>query len=187
MSIKKKSEESAIVTKSVKVRQSSNKQKGIVTFRIDDESTREVSKLKYEALTGQEVMVSGSGYHFLPVLQKGRVSYMFREVNPLLTYLGYTQGDSSELLEIDPSTISRWKNSKKSVDIGKLRSKLLLNLDEIIAKGIRIFGNEELFSEWLNSTNYALGDVKPVDLLKDVYSMELVEEALDAMSWGDYL
>lgn len=187
MSVKKKSIESHRATKSIKVRESSNKKKGTVTCRIDSESVAKVNKLKYAAITGREITVSAPEYHFLPILKKGRVSYAFREVNPLLSYLGYTQGDSSELLETDPSTISRWKNSKKSVDIGKLRSKVLLNLDEIMAKGIRIFGNEELFREWLNTTNYALGDIKPVDLLKDVYSMELVEGALDAMSWGDYL
>ena len=126
--------------------------------------------------------------YFLVMLEgSNKVSFVYKEVNPILEFLGYNQAESSELLETNPSTISRWKNAKKQVDIGKLRSKVFLELDEIIAKGIQIFGSEELFQEWLNTTNYALGDVKPVDMLKDVYSMELVEEALDALTWGDYL
>lgn len=126
-------------------------------------------------------------FYFLHNLDDNKDTFLYKEVNPVLAFLGYNQGESSELLETNPSTLSRWKNSKKEVDIGKLRTKVFLELDEIIAKGIRIFGSEELFQEWLNTTNYSLGDVKPVNLLKDVYSISLVEEVLDALSWGDYL
>lgn len=60
-------------------------------------------------------------------------------------------------------------------------------VDEIIAKGVRIFGNEVLLKEWLDSTNDALGGSKPVDLLMDPYGVIQVEEAIDALSWGNYL
>lgn len=126
-------------------------------------------------------------FHFLPILKKERPTYKYNRIKPLLNFLGYNQGDSSELLETNVSTLSRWKNSDKPVDIGKLRSKIVLDIDEIISKGVRIFGDEQLFQEWLNTSNYSLGDVKPVDLLKDVYSIELVEEAIDALSWGSYV
>jgi len=126
-------------------------------------------------------------FHFLPVLEEERNTYQYNQISPLLNFLGYSQGDSSELLETNASTLSRWKNSDKPVDIGKLRSKIILDIDEIISKGVRVFGSELLFQEWLNTSNHSLGDVKPVDLLKDVYSIELVEDAIDALSWGSYI
>ncbi len=126
-------------------------------------------------------------FHFLPELEKESPTYKYDQIKPLLDFLGYNQGDSSELLETNASTLSRWKNSDKPVDIGKLRSKIVLDIDEIISKGVRIFGDERLFQDWLNTSNYSLGDVKPVDLLKDVYSIELVEDAIDALSWGSYV
>ncbi|MBW8244225.1 MbcA/ParS/Xre antitoxin family protein [Muricauda oceani] len=125
--------------------------------------------------------------HFLPRTSVKSPTYNYSDIKPLLSFLGYNQEDSSKLLEANPSTLSRWKNSDKPVDIGKIRSKVILDIDEVIAKGVRLFGGEESFQDWLNTNNYALGDVKPVDLLKDVYSIELVEEAIDAMSWGSYL
>lgn len=127
-----------------------------------------------------------ASFHFLPELKEESPTYKYNQIKPLLNFLGYNQGDSSELLETNASTLSRWKNSEKPVDIGKLRSKVVLDIDEIIAKGVRIFGNEQLFQDWLNTTNYSLGDAKPVDLLKDIYSIELVEDAIDALSWGSY-
>ena len=128
-----------------------------------------------------------SSFHFLPVLEDDSPTYAYSQIKPLLSFLGYNQEDSSILLEANASTLSRWKNSETPVDIGKLRSKVILDIDEIIAKGVRVFGSEALFQEWLNTSNYALGDVKPVDLLKDVYSIELVEDAIDAISWGSYV
>lgn len=112
-------------------------------------------------------------------------SLNYSQVEPMLDFLGYNQKEAAIFLEVDPGTISRWKRNK--IEIGKLRTKNLMNVDEIIAKGIRIFGNEQLFKEWLHASNDALGDVKPVELLKDPYGVTQVEEAVDALSWGNYL
>lgn len=109
----------------------------------------------------------------------------YSEVEPMLDFLGYNQKEAATFLEVDPGTISRWKKNKN--EIGRLRTKNLMDVDEIIAKGIRIFGNEDRFKEWLDTTNNALGNVKPLALLKDPYGVTQVEEAIDALSWGAYV
>jgi putative toxin-antitoxin system antitoxin component (TIGR02293 family) len=109
----------------------------------------------------------------------------FNETEPVFNYLGYNQKEVAEILEINASTIYRWKKSKKSEPLGKLQSKVILQIDEIIAKGIKIFGSEEGFKVWLDMPNYALGDIKPIELLKDPYNIEIVDNAIEAMSWGN--
>lgn len=123
--------------------------------------------------------------HFIQTEDKAGRELFYREVEPVLDFLGYNQKEAATFLEVDPGTISRWKRSKTR--IGQLRSKNLLDVDHIIAKGIRIFGSEESFREWLDTANHALGDVAPVELLKNPYGVEEVEEAVDALSWGNYL
>ena len=123
--------------------------------------------------------------HFIQAEDNAGRELFYEEVEPVLGFLGYNQKEAATFLEVDPGTISRWKRSKTR--IGQLRSKNLLDVDHIIAKGIRIFGNEESFREWLNTANHALGDVAPVELLKNPYGVEQVEEAVDALSWGNYL
>ena len=59
--------------------------------------------------------------------------------------------------------------------------------DHITEKGIRIFGSEENFNEWLHAPNYALGDKKPIELLNDAHAAQLVKNALEAMEWGNVL
>ena len=109
----------------------------------------------------------------------------FGQIKPMIKYLGYSQQEVANILEVDPSTLSRWKKEDKP--IGKLRSKTMYDIDHIITKGIRIFGSEENFKEWLYTTNYALGDKKPVELLKDPYGIEMVDSAIEAMSWGNVM
>jgi putative toxin-antitoxin system antitoxin component (TIGR02293 family) len=109
----------------------------------------------------------------------------FGQIKPMIKYLGYSQQEVANVLEVDPSTLSRWKKEDKP--IGKLRSKTMYDIDHIITKGIRIFGSEENFKEWLHTTNYALGDKKPIELLKDPYGIELVDNAIEAMSWGNVM
>jgi putative toxin-antitoxin system antitoxin component (TIGR02293 family) len=97
--------------------------------------------------------------------------------------LDFTSQDVADLLEVDPSTLFRWKKDDRK--LSKAITKNLLEMDQIIAKGIRIFGSEELMSEWLHTPNAALSSQKPVDLLKNPYQITLVDQALEAISWGN--
>ncbi len=107
------------------------------------------------------------------------------EVEPIIEFLDFNQKEAAEFLEVDPATISRWKRNPKH--IGRLRSKNLMEIDGIIAKGVRIFGNEEALKEWLHTRNYALGDVAPITLLKDPYGVVVVNEAIEGLSWGSFV
>lgn len=104
------------------------------------------------------------------------------ETKPLFDYLGYTQHDVADVMEVDPSTLSRWKKEDKTLT--RLLSKNIKDMDKIIAKGIRIFGSEDQFREWLHTTNHALGNQKPAILMRNPYDLERVGDALEAMSWG---
>jgi putative toxin-antitoxin system antitoxin component (TIGR02293 family) len=116
-------------------------------------------------------------------LKKSDLTYT--QIIPIIDFLDYKQKDIAQFLDVNESTISRWKS--KDAEIGSLRTKTIIDIDEIIAKGVRIFGSEESFKDWLNTSNYALGDQKPIELLKNPYGVEMVEEAIDALSWGAYI
>lgn len=109
----------------------------------------------------------------------------FHETSTFFDYLDFTTHDIAEVLEVDPSTLFRWK--KEDRKLSKSLTKTLLEIDQIIAKGIRIFGSEELLSQWLHTPNAALGDQKPSTLLKNPYQITLVDQALEAISWGNIL
>ena len=109
----------------------------------------------------------------------------FKSTQPLFDFLGFNQQDVAEMMEVDPSTLFRWRKEDKKLN--KLLTKAILDMDKLIAKGIRIFGSEENFSEWLHTVNYSLGDQKPFELMKDPYGVELLDDALEALSWGNVM
>ena len=86
------------------------------------------------------------------------------------------------MLEVDLSTLSRWR--KEDRKLTKSLAKNILEMDQVIAKGVRIFGSEELLSQWLHTENSALGDQRPSTLMKSPYGVDRVDEAMEAMSWG---
>jgi putative toxin-antitoxin system antitoxin component (TIGR02293 family) len=125
-------------------------------------------------------------------IEKGKKPYQveyqvlkFEEAMPVFDYLGYSQKEVAEVLEVNASTLSRWNKNKKDNPMGKLQSKIVNQIDEIIAKGVALFGSQETFKQWLETPNFGLGGQKPLDMLKDPYALEKVEESLEAMSWGN--
>lgn len=111
----------------------------------------------------------------------------FYEAKPIFNFLGYSQKEVAEALDLNASTLSRLNKHDKNELLGKLQSKFVSDIDEVIAKGVKFFGSEDNFKNWLNTPNYSLGDIKPVELLKNPYEIEIVENAIEAMSWGNLM
>lgn len=132
-------------------------------------------------------------YHFFrqsswvvnePAVMYGEV-LDFKDTSELFDYLEFTQADVAEVLEVDPSTLFRWKKDDKKLT--KVLTKNILDMDKVIAKGIRIFGSEDALAVWLQTSNSSLGNQSPASLLKNPYGTELVDQAMEAMSWGAIL
>ena len=151
-------------------------------------------KIRFDEQRTEELETGSRGYHFFSqspsIVAEQRAQYGeavldFHETGSFFDYLDFTSQDVAELLEVDPSTLFRWK--KEDRKLSKAITKNLLDMDQIIAKGIRIFGSEEQMSKWLQTPNTALGQQKPSDLLKNPYQISLVDQALEAISWGNIL
>lgn len=108
----------------------------------------------------------------------------FPDIRPLLDFFGFTQHETAFLFELNPSTISRRKKSSKP--IGRLRSKLVLDLDALVAKGVRMFGSEKAFHTWLSVPNTALGGAEPLSYLKSPAGIVPIDALLDSFSWGNF-
>lgn len=158
--------------------------KNTVTKKVNEETIR----IKRHDKVIAEIPMTGNSFYFLKNTLKNKSAVpalFYNDILPLIDFLGFRQKDLADFLHVDASTITRWK--KNETEIGVLRAKIILDIDEIVAKGIRIFGGQPEFKDWLTSINYALGDKRPIDLLKDPYGTEAVDESLEAISWGVYL
>jgi putative toxin-antitoxin system antitoxin component (TIGR02293 family) len=50
--------------------------------------------------------------------------------------------------------------------------------------GMEVFGNMEKFRLWLETPSYALGTMRPVELLRDSYGKEMVMGELTRINYG---
>ncbi|GMQ28097.1 hypothetical protein Aconfl_07400 [Algoriphagus confluentis] len=162
-------------------------------MEINSKAMSQTWKIRFSDAEPEEIEVGNSPYHFFqsspsrvsdPAESYGAV-LDFHETGRFFDFLDFTTHDIAEVMEIDPSTLFRWK--KEDRKLSRALTKNLLEIDQIIAKGVRIYGTEELFSQWLQTPNAGLGNQKPAYLLKNPYQITLVDQALEAISWGNIL
>lgn len=136
---------------------------------------------------------TGFGY-FIPSLRKaenlGQVNELVeagipsREVKAIIEYLNLKVPEIARAAAVSPSTVSRWKSGSS---IGVPGSNQFFRIDEVIRKGVELFGGLEEFRNWLYNPNLALGNVVPAKLITSHVGIEIVDEALDALHYGNVM
>ena len=130
----------------------------------------------------QAVRRAGSLQALMAII--GTEGLRLKEVRPLLTYLSLSNEQVASLLGVSSRTLMRWK---EDTHIGPMASRALLELDKLARRGLEVFGHPDLFRQWLQQPNTALGDVTPMSLLLQPYGAELVADALEALAYGNMM
>lgn len=136
---------------------------------------------------------TGYGY-FIPAVKKAenlaQISELVEEGLPykqmarLVEYLDMTVPDIAKAASVSASTVSRWT---ADTPIGAPGSSQFFRIDEVIRKGVEVFGGLDELKVWLKSPNQALGNQTPSKLLLSQIGLELVDEALDALHYGNVM
>jgi putative toxin-antitoxin system antitoxin component (TIGR02293 family) len=132
---------------------------------------------------GHFIVVFNSATSLLEVSKIAANGLRFQDIKPIVKYLDLSITDLSNVSSNSASTIKNWRSTSK---INPLASAYFFRIDRVLKKGIEIFGSEDYFKKWINSRNLSLGSV-PRDLLLDPIGIELVEEALDALHFGNVI
>src|SRR5690606_20563447 len=107
-----------------------------------------------------------------------------KEVQPIIEYLEFKIPEVAKAAAVSSSTVSRWD---ANTSIGVPGSNQFFKIDEIIKKGVDLFGGLDELKNWLTLPNLALGNVTPVSLLPSLIGIDLVDEALDALHYGNVM
>lgn len=136
---------------------------------------------------------SGYGY-FISSLQSARnlaqlstmieVGFPLSEVQSVIDFLQLKIHEIATAASVSTSTVTRWKEDSS---IGTAGSHQFFKIDEIIKKGVALFGTPALLRTWLVTPNMALGDQTPRKLLLSVIGIALIDEALDALHFGNVM
>ena len=76
---------------------------------------------------------------------------------------------------------------KKDFVFDAIPSEKIIELAEVTALGNDVFDTEHQFHTWLYTPNFALGGLKPFDLLQDSYGKEMVMTELHKIDEGIFV
>lgn len=102
-------------------------------------------------------------------------------VSHLARYLSLSWRDMARLLPITERTLQRY-NMQRQLSFSV--SEQALQIAEVVATGVEVFGNREKFLAWLGLPCAALGDEKPLALLGSRFGAEIVSDELGRIAHG---
>lgn len=98
----------------------------------------------------------------------------------------FKEEEWAKFLGVSTRTLHRNK-LKKDFFFDAIPSEKILELAEVTALGREIFDDEEQFYLWLNTPSFALGNLKPLNLLTDSYGKEMVMTELHKIDQAIFL
>jgi len=98
-------------------------------------------------------------------------------------YTTFTENEWAGFLDISTKSLQRYRDTTGHY-FKSLQSEKIIEMAEVTKTGLDVFGDREKLKLWLNTPNFALGNLKPIELLKDSYGKELVMGELTRVSHG---
>jgi putative toxin-antitoxin system antitoxin component (TIGR02293 family) len=96
---------------------------------------------------------------------------------------GFTKEALASLLDTSVKTLQRQRKANNRLTT--LRSEHLLKLMALYEHGQEVFGSVEEFKKWLSKPAFGLGNYLPMELLKTFSGIDLIEEELTRIDYGD--
>ncbi|HMP91780.1 MAG TPA: DUF2384 domain-containing protein [Phnomibacter sp.] len=115
----------------------------------------------------------------IAVIRQG-VSYSL--FNSIKEATPFTEENWAEFLDLSTKSLHRYKQTSKT--FRPLQSEKIIEMAEVTHVGLDVFGDMEKFKLWLETPNFSLGNLKPIELLKDSYGKELVVSELTRINYG---
>ena len=155
-----------------------------VVEKLDHEITHIVKTGVVRKSAGVTVKISHSDFFkdklmMIKVIREGVPYSLFTIIQ---AYTPFTDKDWSAFLDISTKSLLRYKQSTKN--FRPIHSEKIIEMAEVTNIGLDVFGNMEKLKLWLDTPNFSLGNIKPIDLLRDSYGKELVISELTRINYG---
>ncbi len=99
----------------------------------------------------------------------------------LAHYLSCTLHDLVALLPVTERTLQRYTPQQP---LNRMVSEHILQLAEVAARGVEVFGDKAAFLAWLHHPNTALANHTPMSLLNSRFGAEMVVDELGRLEHG---
>lgn len=103
--------------------------------------------------------------------------------NKIQHYTAFTDAEWAIFLDISTKSLQRYRLSPE-FRFKPSQSEKIIEMLEVTEMGIEVFGEIEQYTLWLKTPNFALGNLKPIELLGDSYGKDLVLGELTRVNHG---
>lgn len=150
--------------------------KEIVSFfkhsHIDKKDSSSIANLTYSDFLSNRMLM-------IYIIRQGVPYSLF---NLIQHYTPFTDNDWANILDISTKSLQRYKQTSKQFK--SIQSEKIIEMAEVTNIGLDVFGDMDKLKLWLDTPNYALGNLKPFELLKDSYGKEMVISELTRINYG---
>ena len=158
-------------------------------LNIGQKWDKEISDLLKKTLSGNKFLPTNEDLTYSDFLSnKMLIIAAIREGIPYSLYAlvqdnaPFSEPDWAMFLGISTKSLHRYKLTGKQFK--PLQSEKIIEIAEVTNIGLDVFGDIVKFKLWLFTPNFALGNLKPVELLTDSYGKELVISELTRINYG---
>lgn len=115
-----------------------------------------------------------------------RAGIPFSLFDLIKTATPFTESDWASFLDLSTKSLQRYK-SEAGFNFKPIHTEKILEMAEVTKAGLEVFGDMEKLKLWLNTPNYSLGSMKPIELLKDSYGKNMVLDELLRIEHGIFV
>jgi putative toxin-antitoxin system antitoxin component (TIGR02293 family) len=113
------------------------------------------------------------------IIRKGIPYSIFTLIQELTPF---SLNEWASYLNMSNKSLSRYR--QHSTSFKSIHTEKIIEIAEVTNLGLEVFGDFDKFGLWLETPNYALGNLKPFELLKDSYGKEMVIGELSRIDHG---
>lgn len=122
----------------------------------------------------------------LLLIQVIRVGIPFSLFDLIKVSTPFSESDWASILDLSSKSLHRYK-AENGFNFKPAHTEKILEMAELTKVGLGVFGTMEAFKLWLNTPNYALGGMKPMELLLDSFGKNLVLDELIRVDQGIFV
>lgn len=136
-------------------------------------SKQRIEKLNYKTFFQNKMLI-------VKAIRSGLPYELFEKIKEVTPF---SEEEWAEYLNLSSKTLQRYK-STPNFKFKPIHSEKIIELAEVASFGKQVFDTSKQFSSWLNTPSFALGSLKPAELLKDSYGKEMVLNELNKIEYG---
>ena len=140
----------------------------------------------YAVKTNRNITFSDFFEDKMMVISAIRAGIPYTMFNVIQDNAPFTEDNWADFLDVSTKSLQRYKTSD-AFHFKAIHSEKILEMAEVTNVGLDVFGSMDKLKLWLNTPSYALGNLKPIELIKDSYGKELVITELTRINYGIFV